>query len=199
MGEMMDLVNDWARDDGAKAPESGGSADDPTLARRPPPVPADRSKPPGLAKGTRNAMRTGKYVRLTIGELPRELRTAKRIARSYRRCLEAAVVEVHGEIDTVAAHRIDEAVTAELHAAVCRWLLQHRIETMTTKDIRECSASAMKAKSQRNRAVEMLRLDRQQVDIIASLYERPALPLIDDPDETAPESTSSENTQGGDQ
>ena len=116
-----------------------------------------RSGPP---VGNLNSVRNGaNLTRLVLGELPQTMRRQTQTARKYRRALEVQVAEVKGEVNTVDAHLIDEAVTAEMHAAVCRWLLRTRLDKMTVSDIARCSEQILKSKTIRNRAIERLGLD----------------------------------------
>ncbi len=118
-----------------------------------------------------NAAKNGTRLRLTIGELPSVMKRQLQNVRKYRRELEALVVESSGDINTTMAHAIDEAVQAEVHSSVCRWLLRTRIESMSVSDITRCSEQILKAKSIRNRAVERLKLDRDETEnIINALY-----------------------------
>lgn len=115
-----------------------------------------RSGPP---LGNLNAARTGQSItRLTLGELPATMNRQTQQARKYRRGLEALVVDAKGQVDATDAHLIDEAAGAEVHAAVCRWLLRTRIEKMSVSDVTRCSEQIVKARAARNRAVERLRL-----------------------------------------
>ena len=107
-----------------------------------------------------NAVRNGvKMTRLTLGELPQTMRRQLQNARKYRRGLEQLVVEVHGEVNATQAHLVDEATCAEVHSAVCRWLLRTRLETMKSGDIARCSEQILKAKTIRNKAVKQLNLN----------------------------------------
>jgi hypothetical protein len=106
-----------------------------------------------------NAVRNGSRItRLVLGELPLTMRRQTTAARKYRRSLEALVAEAKGEVDAAAAHLIDEAAAAEVHASVCRWLLRTRLDDMSVSDIFRCSEQILKSKSIRNRAVERLKL-----------------------------------------
>lgn len=97
--------------------------------------------------------------RLVIGELPSPLLRQQRAARRYRCDLEDAVAAQHGHVSIPAAHLIDAAAGAELHASICRWLLRERLATMTTADIVTCSREIVRAREARNRAVAGLRLE----------------------------------------
>jgi hypothetical protein len=114
----------------------------------------------GGQKANLNTARNGTSItRLTLGELPLTMRRQTQNARKYRRGLEALVVEAKGKVNTTDAHLIDEATTAEVHAAVCRWLLRTRLKDMSVSDVAKCSEQILKAKTARNRAVERLGLD----------------------------------------
>jgi hypothetical protein len=123
-----------------------------------------RSGPP---KGNLNAARNGTRLdikRLTVGELPATMVAIKREGRSYRRDLEAEVLRVKGEINTVDSHLIDTAAAATIQAGICRWLLRHKIKTMSTSDIRGCTSDIVKAKERRDAAVKALNLNAPTPD-----------------------------------
>ena len=107
--------------------------------------------------------------RLIIGELPKPMLRVKRAARSYRRDLEGACQDRHGEISIVHAHIIDAAVGNETHAAICRWLLNQKLNDMTPTDIITCSRNIAQAKETRNRAVRELDLGTGGEDPWATL------------------------------
>lgn len=126
----------------------------------------------GPKPGNLNALRNGSKLnanRLVVGELPGTMVSVKREGRKYRTELEAATLHEKGTIDLVDAHHIDTATAATVQAGVCRWLLRNRLETkddegkvvarMSISDIRGCQADIVKAKQQRDRAVEALHLD----------------------------------------
>jgi hypothetical protein len=112
--------------------------------------------------GNKNALRNGRRLnvkRLTVGELPGSMIAVKREGRAYRRELEAEVIRAKGEINTTDAHLIDTAAAATIQAGICRWLLRHKVETMSTSDIRGCTSDIVKAKERRDAAVKALGLD----------------------------------------
>jgi hypothetical protein len=127
---------------------------------------AGRSGPPKL---NLNATKNGARIsRLTLGELPNTMRRQLQNARKYRRELEKIVFETHGEVNATQAHLIDEAVAAEVHASVCRWLLRTRLvpkdtdkQPMSTADVTRCSEQILRAKTIRNRAIERLKLNEE--------------------------------------
>ena len=129
-------------------------------------------------KGNLNAARNGNKLannkagirRLTVGEFPASLNHVKIEGRRYRRALEDAVVDAHGEVTVTAAHSIDTAAGAVVHGGICRWLLRNKIDTMTTADILSCSRELLKSKEARNRSVKALELDRDDQDELNTLY-----------------------------
>jgi hypothetical protein len=146
----------------------------------------------GAPRGNLNAMRNGSSVskRLVVGELPPKLVAVRREARAYRRGLEAEVERVKGDITTTDAHHIDTASAATIQAAICRWLLRHKLGTMTTADIRGCTSDMVKAKERRDAAVKALALDVDpRQDAIDALYTRPASTDNGEPDDEATNAT----------
>lgn len=124
--------------------------------------------------GTRNAAQLsalpGRVARLPIGCLPKPLRRVQSAACRYRRTLEAAVFARHKGVDDVQSHLINEAVYHEIHAGICRWLLNSRLETMATADVVACSKAMTTAKKERNKVVRDLGLETTREDIIQALY-----------------------------
>ena len=112
-----------------------------------------------------NAVQNGTRLRrLTLGTLPRQMERVTRRARQYRRDLENLTFDKHGEVNAVQAHAIDAAVSYEVHASVCRWLLREKLGDMQPSDILQCSAAIPRAKADRNRSVAALGLDRRSSD-----------------------------------
>lgn len=99
-------------------------------------------------------------ARLAVGNLPKSLKGIETKIRVYRRELENLVIEVKGEVSPDDAHVIDLAATAELHSHICRKLLRDKWDDMTIRDIETCSASIVKHKERRNRAVAQLGLKK---------------------------------------
>lgn len=116
----------------------------------------------GPKKGNVNAAKNGSRIaktRLVIGELPKQLLSVRREARSYRRHLEAEVLRVHGEITAMHAHAIDTAAAATVSAAIARWLMRNKIGGMSTSEVLSCSKAILQSKQARDSAVKLLGLD----------------------------------------
>lgn len=159
------------------------------------PPQSPRANRGGAPLGSRNAARNGtKLNRLNLGLLPRGMRRQEANARRYRRELEQAVVDAKGEVNLFDAHMINECVTAELHAAVCRWLFQTRLERMQPSDIARCSEQILKARTVRNKAFEKLGLDRHQQNVLEALYN--VTDVDDAPDPTTPTPGETNATRG---
>lgn len=127
----------------------------------------------GPKPGNKNALKNGSRInanRLVVGELPASMIAVKREGRAYRRDLEAIVLATKGEIGLTDAHHIDTASAATIAAGIARWLLRNKIDTMTTADIRGCSADIVKAKERRDAAVRALDLDKE-ADPWAAVYD----------------------------
>lgn len=163
-------------------------------------------------KNNVNAARNGSSMReaarqlarpLSIGEMPKPLARVTRDVRKYRRYLEDCVTREHGKIDDEQHHLIDEACACEVHAAVCRWLMRTKLDTMSHADILACSREIPRTKRDRNRAIERLKLNSDSRSIIDALYS--ATPHEPDPDEidaheaseaTVDDSTTTTPTEG---
>jgi hypothetical protein len=94
--------------------------------------------------GNVNAAKNGSRIaktRLVVGELPKQLLSVRREARTYRRRLESEVLAVHRQISPLHAHNIDTAAAATISAAIGRWLLRNKLDAMSTADILACSKS----------------------------------------------------------
>lgn len=129
-----------------------------------------------------NPARNGtRLARLVVGELPKELLSVKREGRQYRRFLEAACVEAHDQVDTMAAHHIDTATAGQVHAGVCRWILRNKWSKMTPQDILKCSAEILRAKEGRDRAVRLLKLGSGK-DSLDAFYSPERVATSQEPD-----------------
>lgn len=108
-----------------------------------------------------NAFKNGTRTRLNLGELPKKMYVVTKKVRAYRRALEEAVEEVHGEVSFVAAHYVDSACKFEQVAGVCLYQMKRRIDDMSPSDVRECVAAIAKAAEKRNESVKALDLEKE--------------------------------------
>ncbi len=128
-------------------------------------------------QGNLNSVRNGRKVRrLVVGEFPKRFQFLKREGRAYRRAIEDAVVEAHGEVSVMQAHYIDTAAAATVHAAICRWILREKLDGMTTPDVLACSREILKAKETRDRCIRLLQLDGERERALDALYSDPTPP-----------------------
>jgi hypothetical protein len=147
--------------------------------------------------GNLYALKTGRQLkRLTVGTLPRKLRSAQRRGYDLRAMLEDEVVRLEGEVTATKAAILDAAAGDEAALAVCFWLFRNRIETMSTDHILQTLQAMSRFRSSRNRSILALDLDRdKQADIIANLYRPlPDLPHTEPSDNGSDPTDSSDNT-----
>lgn len=110
-----------------------------------------RSGPPGNA----NAAKHGRY--LTIGTMP-GASYARKLAGAFRRALEAAVLDKHGEISLMAACSISSATRHEIRAVLLGRALRAKDVSLADRItlLRDISA----ASDSRDKAVRQLGIDR---------------------------------------
>ncbi len=130
-----------------------------------PPAPSARetATPASRERYVAAKARTGSRIdrrRLVVGELPPKMIAVKREGRKYRRELEQAVIDAHGEISVTQSHLIDTATAATIHAGICRWILRNKVESMSAAEIMTASKNIASAKADRDRAVKQLDLDK---------------------------------------
>ena len=84
-------------------------------------------------------------------------------------------------------------MASEQHAAICRWLLNKKLDTMANQDIIKCSGAMANAKTLRNLAVRKLNLDERDIATPHAMYADPSR-MIDasfpPPDDAAPRRAS---------
>lgn len=132
----------------------------------------------GPPAGNINRAKTGAKLRrpLPIGSLPKALRRAvEEPTRRYRRLLELLTMQARGvaivkdeqgrvineptDISPSDHHAIDLCVSHFTHAAVCRWLMANRFDSMTAAEIQANSREQVAAKEARNKLLARLKLD----------------------------------------
>lgn len=127
----------------------------------------------GGQPGNTNALRHG----LKSGSLPKDAKYIQHQINKLRRILEAAVLEVKGQITLTDASCILSAIQWEKHKALChRWL---RIEgdSMKPTDRLTFSREIARASNERDRCIRELDLDR---DPIQSQWDALDAEVIDD-------------------
>jgi len=134
---------------------------------------------PGTPKNT-NALKHGRKSRavrygLKVGALPKEFRHIQNHVNGVRREMETAVESRHGQVSLSHALLIDSAVAHELHATICRTLLNRNIAKLAPLDQAKLAGDAAKAKEARNRAFGRLDLDPSDHDPWRDVFTAPAI------------------------
>jgi len=135
-----------------------------------------RSGPP---RNNHNGMRHG----LRAGKLPRDAKHIEWQINRLRRELEAAVMEVKGEVTLLDAASIQTAIKWERHGALAlRWL---RIEGDKLKPVErlQFSREIARASTERDKALAALKLGDQRDNVLDALYSRPTTPTTGNGDE----------------
>jgi hypothetical protein len=134
---------------------------------------------------------------LTLGALPKKAAWIKRNVGRFRRHLERAVIEKHGQIDTMAGGWINLAVRSELCAQLANRWLKLESETLAVKDRLAVLATIQSATASRQRAMRELRLDDTPGDAWDTFYATPAV-LPDEPTDTPHDAAdATTEAQGG--
>ncbi|MEQ8790248.1 MAG: hypothetical protein RIC55_28390 [Pirellulaceae bacterium] len=117
----------------------------------------------------RNATRHG----LKAGTLPAGASYVKRDCDALRRCIEAAVVERHGEIALYHAACIQSAIRWERHAMLAQRWLRLEIDQMDPATKLSYSREIARASAERDKCLEKLGLDKDlTANAIDVLYSR---------------------------
>jgi len=123
----------------------------------------------GPAAGNTNAIRHG----LTCGKLPADCQHVEIKINGLRRTLEAAVMEAKREISLIDAATIQTACKWERHGALAlRWLVKAG-DSLKPLERLKFSEAIAKASAERDRALQMLKIDRDAKDnVLEALYSR---------------------------
>lgn len=122
-------------------------------------------------RNNRNGMRHG----LRSGRLPKGASYIKRDCDQFRRAVEDAVAERHGEFTVMHAAIIQTAMRWERHAQLAQRWLAKEAEQMSANDRLAYSRDIARASSERDRWLEKLGLDQPVQDFVRTLY-------VDSPD-----------------
>jgi hypothetical protein len=125
-----------------------------------------RSGPP---KGNRNSIRHG----LKASQLPAGCKYIEIRLNGFRRQLEDAVIEAKREVTMVDAGIIQTAMRWERHAALAQRWLAKAGDTLKPLERLKFSEAIARASTERDRALQQLKIDRDARDgIIEALYTR---------------------------
>lgn len=135
-------------------------------------TPSTETRKRGAPKGNRNHLRHG----LRAGKLPLDCQHVEQACNLLRRQLEDAVIASKGEVSLTDAAAILTATKWERHSQLAlRWL--RVAEKLTPTEQLTFSREVARASTERDKAIERLRLDRDSRDtLFDSLYSRLALP-----------------------
>jgi hypothetical protein len=127
-----------------------------------------RSGPP---RNNRNGIRHG----LKASQLPRDCKYIEVRLNGFRRQLEDAVLEAKREITMVDAACIQTCLRWERHAALAQRWLTKASDTLKPLERLKFSEAIAKASTERDRALQALKIDRDAKDgIMEALYRLPA-------------------------
>lgn len=141
---------------------------------------------PGNANRVTHGLRSRQPFRLVLGKLPKAMARVEIDAQHFRRALEQATLDRHGEIDLPKSGLIATAAAWQRHSALCvRWLREHEAK-MTHAERLSYSREIATASANRDKAVAALRLERTAQDALDALYSSPVAATRD----VAPSSAS---------
>lgn len=123
--------------------------------------------------GNTNAQRHGCHGYLTLGRLPKGASYIRRLAGQFRKAIEAAVVDRHGELTLYHAALVQSATRHEIRSLLLtRWMRSDECNTLGERMtiIREVTS----ATEARDRCLEKLGLaGSAKPDPFAALYSQP--------------------------
>lgn len=130
---------------------------------------------PQPGSGNTNSQRHG----MTGGKLPKGCQYVENRVNALRRQVEAALIDVKGEIGIVDAAAINSVLKWERHGLLAQHWLRKEADKLSPSDRLRFSEAIAKASDARDKAIRSLGLDRDHSeDMLDSLYAR--LPADDD-------------------
>ncbi len=143
----------------------------------------------GGQAGNANALRHGlRAVRLNLGSMPAKLKRVERSVNEFRRLIEAATIDAHGEIGVLQAAYIQSACRHETASQLAaRWLRLNGDSLDPNQRLAYIKAAA-DASTNRDKCLERLKLDVKAGDLWGELYGPEA--LIEAPADTQAEHCS---------
>lgn len=123
----------------------------------------------GPSTGNTNAQRHG----MRGGKLPKGCQYIENRVNALRRQVEAALIEVKGEINIVDAAAVNSILKWERHGLLAAHWLRHEAEKLSASDRLRFSEAIAKASDSRDKAIRSLELDRDKADnVLDALYAR---------------------------
>jgi hypothetical protein len=153
------------------------------MAETPTPEPPKAATKRGAKPGNRNNLRHG----LRAGKLPLDAAHVENQCNALRRTLEDAVLAARGAVTLTDAANVATATKWERHGALClRWL--RKAKDLKPLEQLTFSREIAKASTERDKAIALLRLDRDpDADAFENLYANPAaLPAPKTEDDSEP-------------
>lgn len=131
--------------------------------------PEKRGRGSGNKWGNSNGMRHG----LRGSKLPKGCQYIENRVNLLRRQVEAALVELKGDITITEAAAINSILKWERHGLLAAHWLRKEATSLTPSDRLRFSEAIAKASDNRDKAIRSLRLDRDTTEnVIDSLYKR---------------------------
>lgn len=123
----------------------------------------------GAVKGNTNRMRHG----LAGGKLPAGCQYIENRVNSLRRQVEAAVIELKGEIGILDAAAVNSILKWERHGLLAAHWLRKEAAKLSPSDRLKFSEAIAKASDARDKAIRSLGLDRDKADdVLVALYKK---------------------------
>ncbi|MAT70667.1 MAG: hypothetical protein CMJ58_14210 [Planctomycetaceae bacterium] len=129
-------------------------------------------KPSSRDKRRRNALTHGMRA-TTLAGLPKGAAYIRRLVLSFRRELEAVVIDAKGEVSFMDGAHINTASRHEQVALLAGRWLKLNAETMSHQERLQYLQAVARASEARDRALSALNLDRDTGSILESLYSTP--------------------------
>lgn len=121
----------------------------------------------GPAKGNANALRHG----LRGGKLPKGCQYIENRVNALRRQVEAALIDLKGEISIVDAAAVNSILKWERHGLLAAHWLRHEAEKLSAADRLRFSEAIAKASDARDKNIKALGLDRdREAETVQLLY-----------------------------
>ena len=134
----------------------------------------------GGQPGNANALRHGvRAVRLNLASQPAKLKRVERAVNEFRRLIEAAVLDTHGEIGVYQAALIQSACRHETHAMLAARWLRLSGDALKPEQRLAYSKAVADASTARDKCLERLKLDADAAaaDSLAAYYNAESTPV----------------------
>jgi len=128
--------------------------------------------PLGSANGLKHGLKAKRYA-MHGGKLAKGLQYIEKRVNALRRQVEAALIEVKGEIGLVDAAAVNSILKWERHGLLASHWLRKEADKLSASDRLRFSEAIAKASDNRDRNIRSLGLDRDRADgFLEQLYTR---------------------------